>query len=146
MSIEADMIREEAAELRRRAVALDAIAARIDGQTQVAAVIGDDHRADAIVRAICANAGMPVAKVLTAGRRENVVFVRDCCAHALTMLLHYGAGQVADALCWREHGACYYALDRVRTRRQLDKRYAADLERAMKAARAALAKLEGLAA
>jgi chromosomal replication initiation ATPase DnaA len=146
MSTVAEDLRAEAIELRKRAATLEALAARLDGESSAPVDFEGDERIGAILRAICAELDVPVAFVLAEDRRAHVVVARDCCAHALRHLLGFALQRISNALGRLDHSTTAFALRRVRNRRDTEKRFAADLERAMKAAHAALAKIEGIAA
>lgn len=144
MSTVADELRTRANALHKEAIELEALASRLDGQsTGQRAFIGDE-RAHTVASAICTELDVSLAEVLSDDRRVQVVFARDCCAHAFRHLLGFALQRVANSLGKLDHQTATYAIRRVADRRQVDKRYAADLERAMKAAHAALAKLEGI--
>lgn len=144
MSTIADDLRARVAVLRKEATELEALAARIDGQTDGQQAFIGDARAHAVASAICGVLDVSLAEVLSDDRRAQVVTARDFCAHALRNLLGFALQRVASSLGKLDHQTSAYALRRVRDRRQVDKRYAADLSRAMQAAHAALAKLEGI--
>lgn len=146
MSTISDQLRAHAADLRSQAAKLDALADELDGNTTERRAEFGDPRAHAIAAAICTELNVPLALVLSTDRRAHVVAARDICAHAFRSLLSYSFQRAAHALGKLDHQTAAYALRRVRDRRQVDKRFAADLERAMTAAHAALAKLEGIAA
>lgn len=144
MSTIADDLRARVAALRKEAIELEALAARIDGQHESQKAFIGDFRAHAVASAICAALDVSLAEVLSDDRRAQVVIARDFCAHAFRNLLGFALQRVATTLGKLDHQTAAYALRRVRDRRQVDKRYAADLARAMTAAHAALAKLEGI--
>lgn len=144
MSTIADNIRTRAASLHKEATELEALASQLDGQSDTTRAFVGDLRAEAIATAICTELGIQLAQVLADTRLSAVVFARDCCAHALRNLLSYPLQRVAVTLGKFDHGTAAAALLRVANRRSVDKRYSADLSRAMKAAHAALAKLEGI--
>lgn len=145
MSTIADDLRARVAALRKEATELEALAARIDGQHEAQKAFIGDARAHAVASAICSALDVSLAEVLSDDRRAQVVIARDFCSHAFRHLLGFALQRVANTLGKLDHQTSAYALRRVRDRRQVDKRYAADLERAMKAAHAALANLEGIA-
>lgn len=144
MSTVAEDLRAEAGELRQKAANLEALAARLDGESSTPVDFEGGERVGAIMQAICAELDVPVAFVLADDKRPHVVMARDCCAHALRHLLGFCLQRIANALGWNCHGSAVAALRRVRDRRDTEKRFAADLSRAMKAAHAALAKIEGI--
>lgn len=144
MSTFAEQLRSQAADMREHASKLEALAAELDGTTDAQQAALGDTRCHAIALAICAELRMPLAVVLSADRRAHVVVVRDICAHAFRCLLDYSLQRVAHTLGKLDHQTVAYALRRVRDRRQVDKRFEADLHRAMAAAHAALAKIEGI--
>jgi chromosomal replication initiation ATPase DnaA len=146
MSTFAEQLRGQASDLRAQAAQLDAIAAELDGNNPANLVTLSDPRAHAIAVAVCDQLHMPLAMVLSPNRMAHVVTVRDICAHALRCLLNYSLQRIAHTLGWDDHATVSAALRRVRERRQMDKHFAPDLERAMKAAHAALAKIEEIAA
>lgn len=145
MSTIADQLRARVAALRKEATEIEALASQLDGQSDAQRAFLGDPRALTIADAICTELGVPLEQVLADNRHAHVVFARDCCAHAFRHLLGFALQRVANTLGKLDHQTSAYALRRVRDRRQVDKRYAADLERAMKAAHAALANLEGIA-
>lgn len=145
MSTIADDLRARVAALRKEATELEALAARLDGQHEAQQAFIGDARAHAVASAICAALDVSLAEVLSDDRRAQIVVARDFCSHAFRHLLGFALQRVANTLGKLDHQTSAYALRRVRDRRQVDKRYAADLERAMKAAHAAIANLEGIA-
>lgn len=144
MTTIADQIRARAAALHKEATELEAIASKLDGQSDAQRAFLGDPRASAIAIAVCTELGVPIEQVLSDDRHAHVVFARDCCAHAFRNLLGFALQRVANALGKLDHNTTAAALRRVADRRQVDKHYAAELSRAMKAAHAALAKLEGI--
>lgn len=144
MSTVAEDLRAEAAALRKQASALEAIAARIDGEIDAPLAFRGDDRAQGVAAAICAELGVPLASILSPRRTADIVAVRDIIAHAFRNLLGLRLHAVSLALGRLDHAATSIALRRVRERRTVDKQFAALLERGMKAAHAALAKIEGI--
>lgn len=144
MSTIAEDLRARVASLRKEATELEALAARIDGQSDAQRAFLGDPRALAIATAICAELGVPLEQVLADDRHAHVVVARDCCAHAFRHLLGFALQRVAHTLGKLDHNTTTAALRRVADRRQVDKHYAAELSRAMCAAHTALAKLEGI--
>lgn len=140
----ADEIRAEAAVLRKQAAALEAIAARLDGQIDAPLAFRGDDRAQTVALAICTELGVPLASILSPRRSADIVAVRDIIAHAFRHLLGLRLHAVSLALGRLDHAATSLALRRVRERRTVDRQFAALLERGMKTAHATLAKLEGI--
>lgn len=144
MSTIAEEIRARVAALRKEATELEALASKLDGQSDAQRAFLGDPRANAIAFAVCTELSVPIEQVLSDDRRAHVVFARDCCAHAFRNLLGFALQRVANTLGKLDHNTTAAALRRVSDRRQVDKHYAAELSRAMKAAHVALAKLEGI--
>lgn len=144
MSIIADDLRAKAALLRSKATELEAIAADLETARIDAPTFGGDKRCVAIAEAICAELGLTVSVVLSGSRVASVVVARDIITHAWRALLGVDFTIIAERLGLTSQSSCRYAIRRVASRRQVDKRFSSDLERAMKAAHSALAKIEGL--
>lgn len=146
MSTIASDLRTQSDELRRQADRLDAIAASIDaGELSPDAFFGN-AKAREIVSSICNELRVSVALVLSRDRHDDVVVCRDICTHAVHQLLGLSQNALARVLCRADHSVCNYALRRVRERRQVDHNFSALLDRGMKAAHAAAARIDSLAA
>ena len=145
MNIISDDLRAQAAELRRQAKQLDAMAERIAGGAPAAEFSGNT-KARLIIQEVCAEFGLSVELVLSKDRHDEVVVCRDICTHALRQLLGLRQAALAAALRRPTHSVCSYALRRVRERRLVDKHFANQLERGIKAANAALETLEEMSA
>lgn len=146
MSTIAADLRANAAELRRQADRIDAIAASIDaGELSPDAFCGN-AKAREIVSSICDELRVSVALVLSRDRHDDVVICRDVCTHALHQLLGMRQEALARALGRADHSVCNYALRRVRERRMVDHNFSALLNRGMAAAHAAVARIDSIAA
>lgn len=144
MSTIAEQLRVQAADLRKQAAELEATANRIDGLGSTPTALGENTTARLIAESICEALRMPIAAVLSQSRRHDLVEVRDICAHAFRHLLGYTYVQIAAAIGRNDHGSACAAITRVRNRRQIDRRYCAKVDLAMRSAHATLAKLEGI--
>lgn len=144
MSTVADELRAKAALLRSKATELDAIAADLEAARIGGDTFGGDERCSVTAEAIAAELGLTVSVILSGSRIASVVVARDIITHAWRVLLGLDFILIAERLGLTSQSSCRYAIRRVNDRRGVEKRYAADLERAMKAAHAALAKLEGI--
>lgn len=144
MSTIAADLRAKAALLRAKATELDAIAADLEAARIGGDAFGGDERCSVTAEAIAAELGLTVSVVLSGSRVASVVVARDIITHAWRVLLGLDFTLIAERLGLTSQSSCRYAIRRVRDRRQVDKRFESDLQRAMAAAHAALAKIEGI--